>query len=318
MVNDLRGDLYAHLQRLSLAYHTPTAGRRPDVPDHLGQLCRPDDDHERAAADPVGGDPARRHADRAVSDGSDADLAVADDRAGPVRHHCGVQPQDRRCRDRGARPRQPGLLARAMGHGGDQGRAGLHQGGGGAPPLHGRQPRKPACDAEPLQLADALFGRGQRRRRGRHSGCRVCRRPGGAVRQSDARPADRVHLLPGAAIPADQPDHPELGPDRGGAGRREAGVRGAGDRGRPEERHASVSVGRRARRHRLARCQLPLPAGDAGVERHRHHGARPAPRSRSSARPAPANRPCSACCRASSTRRPAASRSTASTFANTR
>src|SRR5216683_2948448 len=78
MVNDLRGDLYAHLQLLSLA-------------DHGGQLRRPDDDHERGAADPLGADPARRHAACAVSDGSLLDPAVLGDRPGPLRSDRRVQ-----------------------------------------------------------------------------------------------------------------------------------------------------------------------------------------------------------------------------------
>ena len=134
-----------------------------------------------------------------------------------------VQPQDRRRRDRGARSRQPGLFARAMGHVGDQGRAGLHQGGGRAPPLHGREPREPARHVAPLQLADALFGGGQRYRRGRHRARHLCRRARRAVGQSDARPAARLHLLSRAALSADQPDHAELGPDRRRRGSAHAG-----------------------------------------------------------------------------------------------
>ena len=119
-----------------------------------------------------------------------------------------------------------------------------------------------------------VFGGGQCRRRGRHRDRRLCRRAGGAVRQSDRRAAARLYLLSGAALPADQPDHAELGPDRGGAGRRDAGLRGARNRGRPAERDAAIPAGRRAGQHRLARCQLPLSARDAGAERHRCHGRR--------------------------------------------
>ena len=71
-------------------------------------------------------------------------------------------------------------------------------------------------------------------------------------------------------------------------------------------RQPQLPAGRRARRHRLARCQLPLSPRHAGPERHRSHGAGRRRRSRSSARPAPANRRCSGCCRGFSIR-PAAS-----------
>src|SRR5215471_17647768 len=68
MVNDLRGTLYAHLQRLSLAYHS-------------GQLCRPDDDHEWCAADFVGGGVALRHVDRAFPARFNLDPPCADRRS---------------------------------------------------------------------------------------------------------------------------------------------------------------------------------------------------------------------------------------------
>ena len=163
-----------------------------------------------------------------------------------------------------------------------------------------------------------VFGGGQRGRRGRHGGRRLCRRARGAVRQSDARPADRLHFLPGAAVSADQPDHAELGPDRGGAGRRDAGLRGAGDRGRPAERDAAVPAGRRARRYRMARCQFPLSSRDAGAERHRPHGrGRVEDRDRrpDRRRQIDAARSVAALLRSDERRR---RRSTASIFANTR
>ena len=182
MVNDLRGDLYAHLQRLSLGYH----GRQ-----RVGDLMY------RITADSFAVQTMimngllpilsalvllGRHADRAVPDRSAADRAGADDRAGAVRADRRVQPQDRRRRDRGARSRKPGLFAGAMGHVGDQGRAGFYERGRRAPPLHGRQPRKPARHAASLQLADLVFGGGQCRCRGRHGGRRVRRRARRAVR----------------------------------------------------------------------------------------------------------------------------------------
>ncbi len=117
---------------------------------------------------------------------------------------------------------------------------------------------------------------------------------------------------------ADQPDHAELGADRRRPGRRRPRLRGAGDRGRPQGRLAPVPARGRARRHRLARGQLPLPAADAGRRPTSRSAFRPGRESRSSVRPEPANRRCSGCCRASSTRPRAASRSMASICATTR
>ena len=77
-----------------------------------------------------------------------------------------------------------------------------------------------------------------------------------------------------------------------------------------------LSGRRRARRRRLAQGRLPLSSADPGAERTSICWSLPAPRSRSSVPPGPANRPCSACCRASTTRRQGRWRSTASICAN--
>ena len=73
MVNDLRGALYAHLQASVAGLPQSAAGRRPALQSHFGQLCRPDDDHERGIADPVGRGPAGRHVGDPVSARSDLD-----------------------------------------------------------------------------------------------------------------------------------------------------------------------------------------------------------------------------------------------------
>ena len=102
MVNNLRGALYAHLQRLSLAFHDRQRVGDLHLPNHRRQFCRPDNDHERGIADPVGDGSARRDAVHSVSARSDPDPARVVRRPGVVRADRGVQPQDRRCRHRGA------------------------------------------------------------------------------------------------------------------------------------------------------------------------------------------------------------------------
>ena len=72
MVNDLRGALYAHLQRLSLAFHS-----RQKVGDLMYRITADSFAVQTmimngAAADPVGGGAAGRHAGGAVSARSDA------------------------------------------------------------------------------------------------------------------------------------------------------------------------------------------------------------------------------------------------------
>ena len=67
----------------------------------------------------------------------------------------------------------------------------------------------------------------------------------------------------------------------------------------------SLSRGRRARRGRLAQGRLPLSSADPGPEGHRSGGPRRRQDRGRRSRPGPANRPCSACCRASTTRRQA-------------
>ena len=210
----------ATLARLS----QPPAGWRHHVPHHRRQLCRADDADERIAADPVGDDPARRDVACAVPARSRADRAGADRGARAVRADLAVQPQDRLCRRRGARAREPGLLAGAVGHGGDQGRPGLRQGRGGAPALYGREPREPARDLAALYLADALFRRGQPGHRGRHGDRHLCRRAGGDDGAAHGRATRRLYLVPGAALYADQSDHAELGPYRRRAHRRPPGL----------------------------------------------------------------------------------------------
>ena len=144
MVNDLRGALYAHLQRLSLAFH----GRQ-----RVGDLLY------RVTADSFavqtmimnGALPILsavvllgRHAVHPVPARSEPDLARADRRPGAVRADLRVQPQDRRGRHRGAHHREPGLFAGAVGDVVDQGGAGLHPRGRRASPLHGGEPAR-AC-----------------------------------------------------------------------------------------------------------------------------------------------------------------------------
>ena len=82
MVNDLRGDLYAHLQRLSLAYHS-----RQRVGDLMYRITA--DSFAVQTMIMNGVLPILsavillgRHADRPVPDGPAADRAGADDRAG--------------------------------------------------------------------------------------------------------------------------------------------------------------------------------------------------------------------------------------------
>ena len=79
-----------------------------------------------------------------------------------------------------------------------------------------------------------------------HGARRLCRRALGAERHAVARRARRLHLVPGAALRAGEPDHPELGPDRRRAHRRHALLRDPRHRARSQGRHARVSR-RRAR-----------------------------------------------------------------------
>src|SRR5436190_705370 len=113
---------------------------------------------------------------------------------------------------------------------GDLGGAGFYEGGGGTPPLYGRQPRKSAGNVAALQLANALFRRGQHRHRWRHGGRGLCRRTGRHVRHAVSRAADHLRLLPRAALRPHQQDHPELGPYRRRARRGEPRLRGLGYR----------------------------------------------------------------------------------------
>ena len=85
MVNDLRGALYGHLQRLSLAFHS-----RQKVGDLMYRITA---DSFAVQTMIMNGllpilsalRPARRHADGAVPARRRADAAVADHRAGAVR-----------------------------------------------------------------------------------------------------------------------------------------------------------------------------------------------------------------------------------------
>ena len=180
-----------------------SAGRRPALSHHRRQFCRADNDHERRAADPVGGGSAGRHADGSVSARSEPDIAGADRRAGAVRPDRGVQPQDHRHRHRGAHHRKPGLFAGAMGDVVDQGRAGFYPRRRRAPPVYGRQPREPTRHLAPLQLANPVFGGSQQRHCRRHRTRRLCRSASGDVGRPDRRPIDCLHLLSRSALCAD-------------------------------------------------------------------------------------------------------------------
>ena len=140
MVNDLRGALYAHLQRQSLAYHG-----RQRVGDLMYRITADSFAVQTMIMngilpDPFGADPAGRHARRAVSDGCAADAAGADRGADPFCADIELQQEDRQHLDRGARTRKPGLFARPVDDERDQDRPGLYQRGRRASPLHGREP----------------------------------------------------------------------------------------------------------------------------------------------------------------------------------
>ena len=193
MVNDLRGDLYAHLQRLSLGYHS-----RQRVGDLMYRITADSFAVQTMIMNgllPILSALVLLGGMLIVLFPMDPLLTVLALTIVPVLFAL-IAAFNRKIvdrRDRGARSRKPGLFAGAMGHVGDQGRPGLHQGGRGASPLHGRQPREPARDIASLQLADAVFGGGQRGDRGRHRGRRLCRRARRAVGQSHRRTVARLH-----------------------------------------------------------------------------------------------------------------------------
>ena len=232
MVNDLRGALYAHLQRLSLAFHD-----RQRVGDLLYRITADSFAVQTMIMNgvlPILSAVVLLAGMLIILFPLDPTLTLLALTVVPVLFALisGLQPQDHRRRHRGPHDRKPGLFPGAMGDVVDQGGAGLYQGGRRASPLYGREPRKPAGDPAPLQLADALFGCGQRCHCRRHRARRLCRRARRDLGRADGRPADRLHLLSRAALRADQPDHPELGADRRRPGRRPPGVRSARHRAR--------------------------------------------------------------------------------------
>ncbi len=174
-----------------------------------------------------------------------------------------LQPQDRRHRDRGARRARAGSIRSSSGRWAS---IKVVQAFTKEEEEHRRfMGASRASLGATLRLYSwqTLYsGVGQRADRARHRARRLCRRALGAVGHAVARPADRLHLLSRAALRADQPDHPELGPDRRRAGRRAARLRGARHRGRSQGRHAELPRRGRARRDRMARRQLPLPRRD--------------------------------------------------------
>ncbi len=236
MVNDLRGALYAHLQRLSLAYHS-----RQRVGDLLYRITADSFAVQTmimngvlpilSAAVLLGGmlvvllplDPTLT-------------LLSLTRRSLAVWPDFRVQPQDRRCRDRGAQHRKPRLFRRAMGDVVDQAGPGLHQGGRGASAIYGRQRGEPAGNPAALQLADTLFGSRQPGDCRRHRARRLCRGARCHVGEAVGRTVDRFHLLSRPALRADQSDHPELGADCRRAGRGAPGFRCARHRGRSQRR----------------------------------------------------------------------------------
>jgi len=66
-----------------------------------------------------------------------------------------------------------------------------------------------------VQLADPLFRHRQPRHCRRDGARRLCRSAGCHLRDIVDRAADRIYLLPRPALCTDQPDYPELGADRG-------------------------------------------------------------------------------------------------------
>ena len=145
MVNDLRGDLYAHLQRLSLAYHSR---------QRVGDLMY------RITADSFA-------VQTMIMNGVLPILSAVILLAGMLIVLFPMDPVltllaltivpalfvliavfNRKIVDVATEVRDLDSRVYSLvqwGDVGDQGRAGLHQGGGGAPPLHGRQPREPAA-----------------------------------------------------------------------------------------------------------------------------------------------------------------------------
>ncbi len=93
-------------------------------------------------------------------------------------------------------------------------------------------------------LYSGMVGLADRRRhRARH----LCRRALGDGPQPDHRPTHRLHLLSRAALQPGEPDHAELGPDRRRAGRRTALFRSARHRTRSQRRQPQLSGRGRAR-----------------------------------------------------------------------
>ena len=223
MVNDLRGDLYAHLQRLSLAYHS-----RQRVGDLMYRITADSFAVQTMIMNgvlPILSALILLAGMLIVLLPIDPLLTLLSLTIVPaaVRADRRLQPQDRRRRDRGARRSTAGSIRSSSGR---CAAIKVVQAFTKEEEEHrrfmGASRDSLRRDAAALQLADALFGRRQRRDRRRHRAGRLCRRALGAVGQPVARPADRLHLLPGAALRPDQPDHPELGPDRRRAGRRRA------------------------------------------------------------------------------------------------
>ncbi len=272
----------------------PPAGRRSAVPHHRRQLRRADDDHERAAADPVGGGPARRHAARAVPARSAADPARADRRAGAVRADLGLQPQDRRGRDRGARSPTAGSIRscngamssikvvqaftkeeeehrRFMGASRDSLRATLR--------LYNWQTLYSGAVNVVIAGGTALVV---------YAGARAVMSGTLSVGQLIVFISYLAQLY--APINQITQSWGLIAGARVGARRVFEVLDTEADL---KDGAAQFPAGRRARRRRLARRQLPLPAGIAGAERHRSRGPRRRRKSRWSARPAPANRRCS-------------------------
>ena len=261
MVNDLRGALYAHLQRLSLAFHS-----RQRVGDLMYRITADSFAVQTmimngAVADPVGGGAARPACCSCCSRSiRRLTLALADRRAGAVRADRGVQPQDRRGRHRGARPPRAGSI----------------------PWCNGRCRRSRSCRPSPRKRKNiaASWARAAQSLRATlrlyswqtlYSGAVNAVIAGGTAlvvyagahavmsRRADRRAADRLHLLSRAALRPDQPDHPELGADRRRAGRAPRRVFEVLDTEPDlEGRQPQLSAAGRARRGRVARVSLPL------------------------------------------------------------
>ena len=150
MVNDVRSAIYAHLQRLSLAFHG-----RQRVGDLLYRITADSFAFQSMimnGALPILSAAVLLAGMLLVLFPIDATLTLLALTVVPIafRADFRVQPEDRHSRDRCAGHRKPGLFACPMDNVIDQGGPGLHKRGGRASPLYGREPGEPACDLAPL------------------------------------------------------------------------------------------------------------------------------------------------------------------------